>query len=276
MKHIYVNLKRFDIPKELGGVNFLAPMQEWSSKIVKEVQDKLTYYENVEFAIFFPEAHLLPALQSLNKDSKLKVGCQSVYREDTSVGGNFGAFTSNRTANAMKAMGVTHTIIGHCEERNDKKGILQRAGINDYNLVNELLNEEIKCAQKAGLKVLYCIGETAEEKDNYQEVLTNQLKTGLKDVDLKNVVIAYEPVWAIGPGKTPPNAEYISWIGKFIKEVVGDIDIVYGGGLKEDNAKMLAGVKEIAGGLIALTRFQGDIGFYPEEYLKIVELYLGK
>ena len=80
MKHIYVNLKRFDIPKELGGVNSLAPMQEWSSKIVKEVQDKLTDYENVEFAIFFPEAHLLPALQSLNKDSKLKVGCQSVYR----------------------------------------------------------------------------------------------------------------------------------------------------------------------------------------------------
>ena len=79
MKHIYVNLKRFDIPKELGGVNFLAPMQEWSSKIVKEVQDKLTYYENVEFAIFFPEAHLLPALQSLNKDSKLKVGLAAAF-----------------------------------------------------------------------------------------------------------------------------------------------------------------------------------------------------
>lgn len=274
MKHIYVNLKRFDIPKEYGGVNSLASMDSYAQTIVSNIQDKLNEYSDTEFVIFFQEAHLLNAIQSLDKDSILKIGCQSVYRQDTSVGGNFGAFTSNRTANAMKAMGVTHTIIGHCEERNDKKDILRRSGCSNMNIVNELLNEEIKCAQSAGLKVLYCIGETEEEKEHSEEVLRDQLLIGLKDVDLKNVVIGYEPVWAIGPGKTPPDGEYISWIGKCIKEVIGDVDIVYGGGLKQDNAKMLAGVKEMSGGLIALTRFQGDIGFYPEEYLEIVKTYL--
>ena len=121
MKHIYVNLKRFDIPKEYGGVNSLAPIQDWANTIVTKVQDELSQYEDTEFAIFFPEAHLLPATSALKANSPLHVGCQSVYRADTAIGGNFGAFTSNRTANAMKAMGVTHTIIGHCEERNDKK-----------------------------------------------------------------------------------------------------------------------------------------------------------
>ena len=274
MKHIYVNLKRFDIPKEYGGVNSLASMDSYAQTIVSNIQDQLNEYKDTEFVFFFQEAHVLNAIQSLDKDSILKIGCQSVYRQDTSVGGNFGAFTSNRTANAMKAMGVTHTIIGHCEERNDKKDILRRSGCSNMNIVNELLNEEIKCAQSAGLKVLYCIGETEEEKEHSKEVLQDQLLIGLKDVDLKNVVIGYEPVWAIGPGKIPPDGEYISWIGKCIKEVIGDVDIVYGGGLKQDNAKMLAGVKEMSGGLIALTRFQGDIGFYPEEYLEIVKTYL--
>ena len=61
-----------------------------------------------------------------------------------------------------------------------------------------------------------------------------------------------------------------------MKECTGGLDVVYGGGLKTDNAEMLAGIREIDGGLIALTRFAGEIGFYPEEYLEIIRLYLGK
>ena len=99
---------------------------------------------------------------------------------------------------------------------------------------------------------------------------------GLEGVDKSRVTIAYEPIWAIGPGKTPPNKEYITKIGAFIKTVTGGMDVVYGGGLKHDNAEMLASIPEIDGGLIALTRFQGDIGFYPEEYLEIVRIYMGK
>lgn len=76
------------------------------------------------------------------------------------------------------------------------------------------------------------------------------------------------------PGKIPPDKEYIQKIGAFVKEITGDMDVVYGGGLKQDNAAMLASVPDMDGGLIALTRFSGEIGFYPEEYLEIVKLYL--
>lgn len=85
----------------------------------------------MEFAMYFPEAHLIPAVGALCEGSPVQVGCQSVFREDTAVGGNFGAFTTNRTANAVKAIGCTSTIIGHCEERKDKAGILAEAGVTD-------------------------------------------------------------------------------------------------------------------------------------------------
>ena len=98
---------------------------------------------------------------------------------------------------------------------------------------------------------------------------------GLEGVDKSKVTIAYEPVWAIGPGKIPPDADYIRKIASYVKEVTDGMDVVYGGGLKTDNARMLASVKEIDGGLIALPRFSGEIGFYPDEYLEIIKTYLG-
>lgn len=278
MKHIFLNLKRFDIPKDQGGVNAIAPIAQWGSYIVEHTQDALRTYEgdDVEFAMYFPEAHLISAVAARTEQSTVQVGCQSVYREDTAVGGNFGVFTTNRTANAVKTIGCSSTIIGHCEERRDKAGILAEAGVTDTKAINRILNQEIKQAIKAGLSVLYCIGETAEEQDRWQEVLQEQLNTGLDGVDTSRVTIAYEPIWAIGPGKTPPDAAYITKIGTYIKEISGGLDVVYGGGLKVDNAQMLASIPVIDGGLIALTRFQGEIGFYPEEYLEIIRTYLGK
>ncbi len=212
MKHIYLNLKRFDIPKEYGGVNSIAPVAEYGSYIVAHTQEALKAYDpsEVEFAMYFQEAHLIPAVTALCEGSPVQVGCQSVYRDDTAIGGNFGAFTSNRTANAARALGCQSVLIGHCEERRDKAGILAEAGVTDTAAVNRLLNREIQAAVKAGLKVLYCIGEAAEEQDRWQQVLREQLETGLVDVDKSQVVIAYEPVWAIGPGKIPPDAEFLS------------------------------------------------------------------
>lgn len=278
MRHIFLNLKRFDIPRELGGVNGITPVSSWGSYIVEKIQEPLKAYprDEVEFVLFFPEAHLIPAVQTLCEDSPIQVGCQGVHREDTSVGGNFGAFTTSRTANVVKALGASAVLIGHCEERKDKAGILAEAGVEDALAVNRLLNQEIRRAVQAGLKVVYCIGETQEEQPRWQEVLRQQLETGLEGVDRDGVTIAYEPVWAIGPGKTPPDSANISQIGSFIKEVTGGMDVVYGGGLKKDNARMLASIPEMDGGLIALTRFQGEIGFYPEEYLEIVGCYLGR
>ena len=259
MKHLYLNLKRFDVPVEYGGVNRLAPVAEWGGCIVSRTQEALRVYDpaEVELVQYLPEAHLLGAAAAL-------------------AAGNFGAFTTNRPASIVKAMGCSSTLIGHCEERNDKKGILAEAGVADMSAVNRLLNQEIRCAQDAGLTVLYCIGETSEEQPDWERVLGEQLDTGLDGVDKSKIVIGYEPVWSIGPGKTPADKDYITKIARFVKERTGGMDVVYGGGLKADNAAMLASIDEIDGGLIALTRFQGEIGFYPEEYLEIIRLYLGK
>ena len=278
MKHIFLNLKRFDVPVALGGVNRIAPMQEWGGFIVKNTQQALKKYDpsEVEFVQYFPEAHLLSAVAARCEGSPVQVGCQSVYRMNTAVGVNFGAFTTNRPVSAMKAMDVNYTIIGHCEERNDKMGILAEAGVTDTKAVNRILNQEIKLAVSQGMKVLYCIGEKDTELDRWDEVLREQLEVGLAGVDKSQVVIGYEPIWSIGPGKTPAGKDYITKIARFVKEVTGGIDVVYGGGLKVDNAEMLASIKEIDGGLIALTRFQGEIGFYPDEYIEIIRTYLGK
>lgn len=278
MKHIFLNLKRFDVPAALGGVNRVAPIQEWGGYIVKNTQEQLRKYDpnEVEFVQYLPEAHLLGAVAARCEGSPVQVGCQGVYRMNTAVGGNFGAFTTNRPVSAMKAMGVNATIIGHCEERNDKMGILAEAGVTDTRAVNRILNQEIRLAVENGMKVLYCIGEKDTELDRWDEVLREQLEVGLAGVDKSKVVIGYEPIWSIGPGKTPAGKDYITKIARFVKEVTGGIDVVYGGGLKVDNAEMLASIPEIDGGLIALTRFQGQIGFYPDEYLEIIRTYLGK
>jgi len=278
MKHIFLNLKRFDVPVAFGGVNRIAPIHEWGAYIVKNTQEHLKKYDlrEVEFVQYFPEAHLLQAAAARCENSPVQVGCQSVYRMNTAVGGNFGAFTSNRPVSAMKAMDVNYTIIGHCEERNDKMGILAEAGVTDTKAVNRILNQEIKLAAASGMKVLYCIGEKDSELDRWDEVLREQLEIGLEGIDKSQVVIGYEPIWSIGPGKTPAGKEYITKIARFVKEVTGGIDVVYGGGLKVDNAEMLASIEEIDGGLIALTRFQGEIGFYPDEYIEIIRTYLGK
>ena len=278
MKHIFLNLKRFDVPVALGGVNRIAPLNEWGAYIVKNTQEQLKKYDpsEVEFVQYFPEAHLLNAVAARCENSPVQVGCQSVYRMNTAVGGNFGAFTTNRPVSIMKAMDVNYTIIGHCEERNDKMGILAEAGVVDTKAVNRILNQEIKLAVANGMKVLYCIGEKDTELENWDEVLREQLEIGLEGVDKSQVVIGYEPIWSIGPGKTPAGKDYITKIARFVKEVTGGIDVVYGGGLKVDNAEMLASIEEIDGGLIALTRFQCEIGFYPDEYIEIIRTYLGK
>lgn len=276
MKHIYLNLKRFDIPSEFGGVNRIAPVDRWGRYIVENIQEELASYDSsrVDFTLFFPELHLLDAIRSCKEGSRLKIGSQGVHRQDTSIGGNFGAFTCGRTANAMKAAGCKAVLIGHCEERKDKLEIMEAAGTGDTDAVNRILNQEVKAAIAAGLEVLYCIGENAEEQDRWQEVLEKQIRIGLDGADFHKVTIAYEPIWAIGPGKIPPDAPYIQKIAAYVKKISGGLDVVYGGGLKKDNAKMLASIREIDGGLIALTRFSGEIGYYPDEYLEIIRTYM--
>ena len=117
-----------------------------------------------------------------------------------------------------------------------------------------------------------CLYGHAEEQDHKYDVLKHQLLVGLEGIDLSKVTIAYEPVWAIGPGKVPPGREYIEDIARFIKSVV-NCPVVYGGGLKIENAEMIASIPEVDGGLIALTKFGADFGFTLEDFEKIVLTY---
>ena len=274
-QHICVNFKRFDVPSSMGGVNRTG-VRHWAGDIVRQTLPTLSTWDPAEarFAMYLPEGQILDAVDALSGSSTIEIGCQGVYRKDVAPGGNFGAFTTLRPAAAAKAMGCTSAIIGHCEERNEKRDLLTAAGCSDFTAINKILNEEILRAQERNLSVLYCIGEREEETDIWDSVIRKQLRDGLRGADPGRIVIGYEPVWSIGPGKTPAGKEYITKVARLVKDTVGDVPVVYGGGLKEDNAAMLAGIDEIDGGLIALTRFKGEIGFYPEEYLNIVSTYM--
>ena len=274
-KYLYLNLKRFDVLREFGGVNGDTDIKNWSSNIIKKVLEPLKEIKaksDAEFVMYLPELHLFNALEAA--DDTLSVGCQGIFYENVSKGGNFGAFTTHRVAAAMKQIGVKDVIIGHFEERKDKNNLLYMAGKEDKALVNKILNKEIALAIEAGISPLYCIGESLEERQtSWKEVLKLQIEEGLKGIDLTKVKIAYEPLWAIGPGKTPATAEEIKEVADFIKSIV-NVPVLYGGGLKSDNAASVSKIEGVDGGLIALTRFSGEIGFYPEEYLEIIKTYL--
>ncbi len=308
MKQIFVNLKRFEIPKSLGGICQKDDPKEWIEGIIGEcVSLGIGRYEAVEVCFLLQENLLITAREKLAdyavKDTKsIKLGCQGIFRENAAKGGNFGAFTTNRPAAAVSNMGCQWTILGHSEERRDKLGIIahydpavlqEEQARNTANAaVDKLINEEALCALDAKMKALVCIGETAEEKGEgsfeeqkprIQAVLKAQLLRSLAGIEAKQchdaVVIGYEPIWAIGPGKTPPGAEYISFVSAYIKKVVKEHfgfepAVVYGGGLKEENAGTISKIDSIDGGLVALTKFSGEIGFYPEDLKIIIDKYI--
>ncbi|HBW34150.1 triose-phosphate isomerase [Desulfosporosinus sp. BICA1-9] len=308
MKQIFINFKRFDVPKSLGGVCPYEKGDEWIEWILDEcINYEIGKLEGVLISFMFPESLIVSAVKRLQTypeaDRKaIAVGCQGVYREDVVVGGNFGAFSTNRPAVIAKSLNCSWTMIGHSEERKDKMGIIITYDPKslDSNLgrqtvkaaVDTILNQELKCAINRGLKVLFCIGETAEDKGDgdfvqqkprIKAVLKEQLLnvlTGFDKAQLDgNLVIGYEPIWAIGPGKTPPGSEYIAFVSAYIKEIIAKEfnfvpPVVYGGGLKEENAGLISKIDTIDGGLVALTRFTGEIGFYPEELKKIISKYL--
>ena len=227
MKKIFINLKRFDIPRSLGGISFSDSILDYGKNVVDGL--RTNYSKNLsELVVFFPEAHLITATKAKKDDDIIAVGCQGVFREDVVFKGNFGAFTTNHTAISMKAIGCQYVLIGHTEERKDKAGILMAAGVEDMVAVSKILNSEVKCAISAGLKILFCVGETMDEMKNQEQVISDQLRVGLENIDLSQVTIAYEPVWAIGPGKTPPDRDYIQKTAQLIKSYV-PCDVVYGG-----------------------------------------------
>ncbi len=276
MKYIFVNLKRFDVPAAYGGINYCSSIQDWASSVLRPIDTSAWIRSNtvkdVSRVFFVPEGQIITAKHTLRPDSPLDIGAQSLAMEDVSPGKNFGALTTSFPAAAAAAMGCHNVLIGHCEERKALSSIIHFAD-GDEKAIDRILNLRVRRAGERGLKTLFCIGETELQHSDWKSVLARQLEAGLSDAPLAKLVIAYEPIWAIGPGKTPPCADYIGEVARYVKRIIPQVPFVYGGGLKLENASMLSHISEVDGGLIALTRFSGDIGFYPQEYIAIEKAY---
>jgi len=203
-------------------------------------------YRKVEVAICPPFTSIGLALDKLSgRGVQIAVGAQNCYSETK------GAFTGEVSARMLAEAGCTYVILGHSERR------------TIFNENNELINRKIKTALNVGLKPILCIGETHEERELAQtyEVLLHQLTQCLRGVDvtqMKMITIAYEPVWAIGTGRTATaeiaqdSHSYIrSEIGKLYDETVASqITIQYGGSMNAANAAELLEQTDIDGGLI--------------------------
>lgn len=273
MKHIAVNLKRFDVPKSLGGISLLENHNDYVNYIIAPLVEEISKYKDSKFYFYLPEAYLLEANKLIKDSSNIVLGCQSNHYDDIGDNGNFGAFTSEKPAAAMKGLGACSSLIGHFEERKSLKFIFSKAGSTNINAENEILNMKIKKALQREMTVCYCIGEDDTQTNVWDQVLNKQLEEGLKGVDLSKVIIGYEPIWSIGPGKQPAGEEHIQKVIGLVKKFDSSLDVIYGGGVKQDNAKMLAQMTDLSGGLVGLTNFKENIGFHPSEFLEIMEIY---
>ncbi len=174
--------------------------------------------------------------------SKVNVGAENLFWEDE------GAFTGEVSAPMIRSVGASHVIIGHSERR-------QYFGETD-----ETVNKRTKAALKHGLTPVVCVGETLDEREASRtfEVIEAQVRGGLKDINAAGeILIAYEPVWAIGTGKTatPEMAQEVhALIRTILKEMFGDggdlIRILYGGSVKPDNVDDLMAQADIDGALV--------------------------
>ncbi len=195
--------------------------------------------------ILIPPFTHLSGLNSLLKDSGIKLGAQNCHHE------NSGAYTGEISAEILKSVGVSYVLIGHSERRTFQ------------NETNALLANKINRALENEIQAIYCFGETLEQRDagNAFEVNLSQIKEGLFHLDtsqIQKVILAYEPVWAIGTGKTasPQQAQEIhrfvrqALTEKYGEATAGSISILYGGSMNPSNASELLGCEDIDGGLI--------------------------
>lgn len=184
----------------------------------------------------------IPAVSEALKGTNIELGAENVHFAEK------GAYTGEISAAMLKEYGVKYVIVGHSERR-------QYFGETD-----ETVNKRALAAVAAGLIPIVCVGESLEERETgkTEEVLYKQLKDGLKDLEIGKIVIAYEPVWAIGTGKTATAEQANETIG-YIRKTVGELfcpkcaealRIQYGGSMNAKNCKELMAMPEIDGGLI--------------------------
>lgn len=210
-------------------------------------------------ALCVPYTDLAAAVEE-TKGTNIAVGAQNVHWAES------GAFTGEISVAMLKEIGVEYVVIGHSERR-------QYFGETDETVLKRTL-----AALGGGLKPIVCVGETLAERESgkTRDVLARQISEGLKDVsaaDIGSVVIAYEPVWAIGTGKTATNDEANEAIGfirsllaeKYGKDAADGVYIQYGGSMNEKNAEALLSMSEIDGGLI------GGASLVPQKFETIIK-----
>jgi len=230
-------------------------------KMNKSLQDGVTLAKEVEAAVSGinngvdviiapPFIHLTEVKKVI---SKVKLSAQNCASEAS------GAYTGEVAADMLKSAGVGYVIIGHSERR------------SYYKESDEILNKKVKLALANGLTPIFCIGELLPEREanKHFDVVKDQITKGLFDLseaDFKNIVLAYEPVWAIGTGKTASAAQaqeihaFIRSliVAKYGKAVAEDTSILYGGSCNDKNAKELFANPDVDGGLIGGAALKAD------------------
>ena len=232
------------------------------NKTAKEAEELITALKPLvakskpEVVVCVPYTDLWTVAEAI-KGSKIHLGAENVAWADK------GAFTGEISAEMLKEIGVEYVIIGHSERR------------QYFGETNETVNKRTKQALANGLKPIVCVGETLEEREKGRtnRVLKKQILEGFEGItDFTNIVVAYEPVWAIGTGKTATAEDANKTIGyirrtikiNFGEEVAKALRIQYGGSMKPGNAKELMAERNIDGGLI------GGAALKAEDFAAIV------
>ena len=199
--------------------------------------------------IYCPPNTLIRPMTKKLKDTHIDVGAQNCHEHD-----KFGAFTGSVNSIMLKNVGAKYVIIGHSENR--------QAGESD-----KLINLKIKSAIKSGLKVVFCIGETLQQKRKKitKQVLNKQIRFGLNKIKIKNnIILAYEPVWSIGTGVIPKKNELFETIN-FIKKKINKCKVLYGGSVNPKNINDLKSIVNIDGYLI------GGASQDPKKFIDIIK-----
>lgn len=214
--------------------------------------------------VICPAFTVLSEINELLTDSNVKLGAQNLHWE------NSGAFTGEVSASMLKSVGCGYVIIGHSERR------------QYFGETNETVNKKVKAALKNGLAPMVCVGENLKEREQKEtfDIVRNHIKgslAGLTTEEMKNIIIAYEPVWAIGTGKTatPAQAQEVhAFIRELLLKIFGnataaETKIQYGGSVTPENIADLIAQNDIDGALV------GGASLKAESFIKIVKQCCG-
>ncbi len=197
--------------------------------------------------IVCPSFVYLERLGRIFKGTGINLGAQNMFYEKK------GAYTGEVSPVMLKSVGCDYVIIGHSERR------------HIFNENNIEIHKKIVSAIEHDLKPILCVGETIDQRmqGKAKEVVERQLVSALDGVDLGRVVVAYEPVWAIGTGVAADN-ETVSDMHEFVRSIVEDVPVLYGGSVKDSNACELSAIKDVDGFLV------GSASLDPEHFLRII------